>query len=365
MCHPYPDNYPGGTLYEIDFLAVENEDQDGGKSGDAITLRFTLDAENREAVVVIDGGFTDIGEKVVQHIQTHYKTDHADLVISTHPDADHLNGLPTILEQLKVDELMVHQPRLHTKDVSDFSNLEALDHLLEVASIQNVKLVEPFTGTTRFGGQLLVMGPSESYYDQLLAEQLKGEDRASASAGVMAVKRGVWHLQNLVERALTLLPTETLTDEGETTARNNSSVITLVSSDGDRFMLTGDAGVPALERAADYYEQQLGSFARSPLSFLQAPHHGSKRNVGPTILDRVLGKPGATHASDCASFISSARAAIKHPSPKVVNALSRRGCSVIATEGKAICHRSSSAPQRAGWSPIQPLPALAEDADED
>jgi hypothetical protein len=46
----------GCPVYEVDFLPVENENQDGGKSGDAITVRFTVEAQHRDAVVVTDGG---------------------------------------------------------------------------------------------------------------------------------------------------------------------------------------------------------------------------------------------------------------------------------------------------------------------
>jgi len=120
-------------MFEVDFLPVENEDQDGGKSGDAITLRFTVHAEQRQAVVVIDGGRAYTTDDLVDHIDRYYGTDVVDLMISTHPDADHLNGLVGVVKALKVRELMIHQPRLHARDVSDFSALEAVDELLDTA----------------------------------------------------------------------------------------------------------------------------------------------------------------------------------------------------------------------------------------
>jgi hypothetical protein len=53
------------------------------------------------------------------------------------------------------------------------------------------------------------------------------------------------------------------------------------------------------------------------------------------------------------------------PSPKVVNALIRRNCTVVATEGSTICHHSPDAPSREGWYPVAPLPALVETSDDD
>ncbi|WP_433609564.1 ComEC/Rec2 family competence protein [Dactylosporangium sp. CA-139114] len=346
-------------MYDVDFLPVENDQQDGGKSGDAIAIRFTVDATGRRGVVVIDGGFTDIGDNLVGHIRRYYRTNSIDLMISTHPDADHLNGLAKVVEQLTVRELMIHQPRLHIRDVSEFSNLEALDNLITLARRRGVILTEPFAGVERFGGQLRILGPTEEYYEALLREQL-----AEAKVGAFAdtsQPRWLQQVARAFEQALTYLPLETLTDEGETSARNNGSVITLITASQERMLFTGDAGMPALEAAASCYENSVGPFSAAPLGFFQAPHHGSKRNVGPTILNRILGRPEAPYNADCTSFVSSAKAAPKHPSPKVVNALKRRGCTVFATEGNMILHTDEN---ERGWLQMTEFPTLGEDGDD-
>ena len=347
-------------MYEIDFMPVENEDQDGGKSGDAIALRFTIEAEQRAAVVVIDGGRKPVGDDLVEHIKEYYGVSTVDLMISTHPDGDHLNGLASVIEQLQVSELMIHQPRLYRRDVSDFSNLEALDNLITTARAYGARLTEPFTGVSRFGGQLVVLGPTMKYYVELLDQHL-----AEAKAPVFAeASRSSWLdkvAAPFTTRALSFLPVETLTDDGECSPRNNTSVITLLTVNQERMLFTGDAGIPALEAAALSYERSIGSFQLCPLSFFQAPHHGSRRNLGPTILDRTLGAHNAPFSASCPAFISSAKAAPKHPSPKVVNALKRRGCDVFATEGSKIMHGSPDAAPRPGWQTLVPWPAMAED----
>jgi hypothetical protein len=120
--------------------------------------------------------------------------------------------------------------------------------------------------------------------------------------------------------------------------------------------------MPALERAADYYEYiHLGPFSSYPLSFFQAPHHGSKHNVGRTILNRMLGQRGQPYQDLC-GFISSAKTCDDHPSPKVSNALKRRGCRVALTEGKKIWHHHN-APERYDYSPIPQVDWLEEDDD--
>jgi beta-lactamase superfamily II metal-dependent hydrolase len=102
--------------YEVEFLPVG----DGERSGDAIVLRFgNLDGSRGEqTVVVVDGGFADTGQEVVNHIKRFYGTDQIDLVISTHPDGDHSAGLVKVLEQLKVKRLWMHQPWDHTDDIA-------------------------------------------------------------------------------------------------------------------------------------------------------------------------------------------------------------------------------------------------------
>lgn len=97
--------------YEVDFLGTDSE----SKSGDAIAIRFgsLKGSRDEQTVVVIDGGFNDDGARLVDHIRSHFGTDRVDLVISTHPDQDHINGLETVLNELDVDELWLHQPWEH------------------------------------------------------------------------------------------------------------------------------------------------------------------------------------------------------------------------------------------------------------
>lgn len=346
-------------MYEIDFLPVESEGSDASnKSGDAIAIRFTSQLDRQWRVVLIDGGYQSAGQALVDHVKKHYKTDRVHLVISTHPDADHLNGLIVVLEQLKVDELLVHRPRLHASNVSDFSNLDALDKLIATAEGNGTTVVaEPFAGDTWFDGQLTVLGPSVEWYEKRLAAHLAGEE-AGPSGNKMTKMFG-----SLLEHTLGYLPVETLTDRGETGPRNEASVVTLIEVDGRRLLFTGDVGMLGLTNAASEYEARIGSFEASPLTFFQAPHHGSRRNLGPTILNRILGPKGAPYATPTA-FISAAKASEKHPSAKVVNALERRGCEVGTTEGWSICSQHGTE-SRNGWVTLEPLPPLDESGEDD
>jgi beta-lactamase superfamily II metal-dependent hydrolase len=349
-------------MFEIDFLPVESDSGPGSKSGDAIAIYFERATNGEDMVVIIDGGFTDVGDDLTNHVKKWYGTSYVDLVISTHPDADHLNGLVRLLETVSVGELLVHQPWLHHPNVTDFSNIEAVKNLVAVARRRKVPVTEPFTGLTRYEGQVQVLGPTQSYYTALVAQHID-EVRTGTTARASVTKGRILELaQRLREQVLRYFPTETLTDDGDTGPRNNSSVVSLLQIDGRRMLFTGDAGIPALEAAANIYEGRIGRFNYFPLEFVQIPHHGSKRNVGPTILNRVLGTPHQPFGSPVA-IASSAKADEKHPSPKVLNAFGRRGCQVAVSEGKTICY-SHDAPGRSGWSTIDPLPPIGEDDDD-
>lgn len=349
-------------MYEIDFHPIEKTGESGSKSGDAITARFT-DPLGIQRVIVVDGGYKHTGDKIVEHIKTYYGTEHVDLVISTHPDADHLNGLASVLDQLEVDYLLIHRPHDHVDDVGDYSNIEVIDALIGLAEDNDIDVVEPFAGLTAFNNAIRILGPTEEFYQELLDLDLAKSTTSSvvkASAPGFFATRITEKAADLLDRVLSRLPIETLSEDGETSPRNNTSVITLLTVDGKRLFLTGDAGIPALNLAAERYEDSIGPFVDNPLTFFQAPHHGSKHNLAPSILDRILGKHGDAFGQPTA-FISSAKADPKHPSPKVTNALQRRGAKVCATEGNNLLHYSG-APDR-GWGPATPIPPLEEDDD--
>ena len=155
-----------------------------------------------------------------------------------------------------------------------------------------------------------------------------------------------------MKRFLSTWGLDVLDDEDTTSAKNNSSVITQLIIDGRRLIFTGDAGVTALSQAAD----QLSSYQQEAnLRFIQIPHHGSRRNIGPTVLDRLIGQPLPQGQSRNITAIASTamKGEPKHPRKAVMNAFTHRGVSALATRGKTICY-SHDAPTREGWTAVKP-----------
>src|SRR5260221_4704846 len=109
--------------FEIDFLGVET-----AKSGDAITLRYSVNGT--EGVHVVDGGYLDTGDQIVEHLKTYYGTTVIDHVILTHPDRDHANGLRKVLEQCTVRNLWINRPWIYADQLIDrFQTYESVEAL--------------------------------------------------------------------------------------------------------------------------------------------------------------------------------------------------------------------------------------------
>lgn len=341
--------------YEVDILAVGEET----KSGDAIAIRFGdfVNDPSNQRVVVIDGGFRASGEMLVKRIKEQYGTNFVDLVISTHPDADHINGLHVVLTELQIGELWMHTPWNISDEVKKVAEDRGFDLLLgsnklkkslqaaydleKLADQKGITIVEPFQGMTKFE-IITVLGPSMDYYFEL-ASSFDKNAGLSLNSLFQKAKNTItelWHKDELVD------------PEGDAiSTRNNSSVITYIEL-GKNFLFVGDAGVPALTRALEYTTSLQYDLA-SNVHYQHIPHHGSKRNLGPSLLNMLVGPIlplGQTTTK--IGIISAAPGSNDHPSPRVKNALIRRGVNVAPTCGTHHCWRSDDVPSRPNWGPI-------------
>lgn len=336
--------------YEVDIIGVGEE----SKSGDAIAIRWgdLYGPRNGQRVVIIDGGFRKSGQDLVNHIKEYYGTETVDAVISTHPDQDHVNGLDVVLDQLFVRQLWIHKPWEHYRGlaekfadgrVTDFSLGQRLRESLESAYGLTIKAIrkgiyvaEPFAGMSLYNEhQLCVVGPTSYYYESLIPQ----------FHGMPATKMSVLTrlVEDVLRKAKRFVPTwgiDQLDDEDTTSAKNNSSVITALMVEGDLLLFTGDAGVTALSHAAG----QLESYPqRGIMRFMQIPHHGSRRNVGPRILNRLIGcpvRPGEPR--NITAVASTAKnGEPKHPRKAVMNAFAHRGVKALATRGNTICYSTT------------------------
>jgi beta-lactamase superfamily II metal-dependent hydrolase len=331
-------------MYELDILNAGKE-----KSADAITARFTRPDTGGVAHVVIDAGWQDDGDTVVAMLER-YGADKVDIAIVTHPDGDHIGGMGKVFDRFKVDRLLIH--RIDQRGGASLPAGPAVKELAEKAEGLGTSVTEPTPGFSFGGGALTILGPSDSYYEELLAEQLEGKVSKAVSLGLREA------FKSLTDRILDYLPVEVPFDDGPGCgARNNSSVITLLRLDDRRVLLTADAGVPAVTRALDYADSN-GVDAVRPM-IVQIPHHGSRRNASSALLDRMLGRIGQESGGVSVVSVVS-KDDPKHPAGRVANAFKRRGYPYFWTAGNPLWWHSEDAPSRADYGQAQPGPVLDE-----
>lgn len=344
--------------YEIDFLPVGN----GDSSGDAIAVRWGTPGNYR--VLIYDGGTKESGEALVRHVRQHYQTERVDYVVSSHPDNDHASGLAIVLNELTVGELWMHRPWKYSAIIRDYfgdgrltdaslaerlkTKMRAAYALEELAIKKGIPIGEPFQGSAI--GPFTVLSPKLDWYvhDLIPAfektpKQKIAKSMATDAIGIFAEairKAGAWILENWF--------TELLREDVETSAENESSVILFADFDGRGVLLTGDAGIQALTRAADYAELH-GVSLPSSLEFVQVPHHGSRHNVSTSVLDRIIGARRLTNDNvfPKIALVSAGKESTTHPRKMVTNAFNRRGARPYATKGMLI-HHHRGMPDR-GW----------------
>jgi beta-lactamase superfamily II metal-dependent hydrolase len=349
--------------YEIDFIPVG----DGERSGDAIALRYGTSGSY--TIHVIDGGDQDAGDLLIEHIKQYYGNPSLiDHVILTHADDDHSSGLRKVIEEFDIGTIWMNRSWLYAAEVingfkdprwtvpglekrlrEDFPILTEIEDL---ASQKEIPIREAFQGARV--GEFTILSPSCSRYLELIPQFSRTPEAAEATniAG-----RAIEGIKAAVERAVEWISEtwgkETLEENPETSPANESSIVQFGQFVGERVLLTGDAGVVSLDEAADF-ANELGTVLPG-FRFIQVPHHGSRHNVSPSVLDRLLGEPLPEEGKDrgIAAFASVSMNDNSKPRKKVVNAFMRRGAKVYVTRGK-IRHQYNM-PGRVGWTAVTAL----------
>ncbi|WP_219909296.1 hypothetical protein [Photobacterium iliopiscarium] len=226
---------------------------------------------------------------------------------------------------------------------------------MTLAEEKGITVNEPFTGLTF--DSVKVLGPSQHYYEELLPQfdgmpESKSNEVTLSDYGLL---EGLYKAaKKVLKKIFANWGKDNIDDEDTTSAKNNSSVITQIIVDGKRLLFTGDAGITALNNAADQIDWCTSG---AELEFMQIPHHGSKRNVGPSVLNRIIGEP-VTEGTErgITTIASSAKEGEpKHPHKAVLNAFTHRGAKTLVTRGGNICHHSG-APKREGWNSLTAEP---------
>lgn len=357
---------------EIEFMPVG----DGEKAGDAIVLRYGEPTNYQ--LMLVDGGHADTGDFIVSHLRTQFgayaRLEH---VVLTHSDADHASGLRTVLQEIPVAHLWLHIPWLLAEESRHLFSYnwtaeglrdavkreyDIISEIVDLARAAGCELHFPFQGAQI--GPFLVCSPSRWSYNHLLPqfEKTPEPDQAALEAANMwlgkeSLAKKLYEADKAKLQRWTheTWDNERLKDGGITSASNESSVVLYGAFDDNRrVLLTGDTGVNGLHWAAGYLESQGQPLQQ--FTFVQIPHHGSRRNVGPTILTRLLGdKQPENTPGRFAAFVSAPADDAQHPRLIVLNAFKRRGGRLVATKGQTKVHWGGF-PARPDYSTAEELP---------
>lgn len=217
--------------------------------------------------------------------------------------------------------------------------------LEEIAESKGIKIKEPYVGS-KIGDCFTILSPTRDWH---LFELIPSSKKTDV---IVAMEDDSQITTSFLPQISETIQIETLKDYEETSRENESSVILYGNLGHGGILFTGDAGKEALNKACQYAQEKEFNIADN-LSFVQVPHHGSKRNIEPIILNRIVGKISINKRNTVA-YVSSGKNDKKHPAKIVVNAFIRRGCKVIATQGSTKCHHRGKTPTR-NWSTAKPL----------
>lgn len=351
--------------YEIDFIGLDDENT---KSADAIAIRW--EKEDGSLVVgVYDGGTSKYGEALVDLLNQYYFNENeekvVDFVICSHSDMDHASGLKNILENFTVKTLYMNRPWLYTEELFDLRDdgritEKSLEERLKkkypyIASLEELANqhkvnIKPAFQKEIIMDNLIILSPSKEFYLNCLVDSDKTPLEKQTEATL--AKSIFESVKDKICNVLELWDIETLHEDVSTSPENESSVILFGHMESEDFLLTGDAGILALNEAARFSE---GKIDLTECGFYQIPHHGSKHNVSPYVLNIIVGnkQPRGSQPMKTA-FVSSAKGS-SYPRRVVVNAFIRRGCRVYSTNGENIWHQHNM-PDRKGYGVLSELP---------
>ena len=126
---------------------------------------------------IVDGGYSDDGKKLLDHVQKHYDNPrYIDHVVLTHSDTDHASGLETVLNDYTVARLWMNRPWQHVDELMPkFKRYQDRDRLIarlkrdfpkvaeleEIANKEGITIKDVFRGETI--GVFTVLSPLKEY----------------------------------------------------------------------------------------------------------------------------------------------------------------------------------------------------------
>lgn len=334
-------------MINFDLVKVGNS----STTGDAIVFsQYDNENKNCLSTIVIDGGTAESAKALIQ-IKDKYHKKAIDILLVTHPDADHINGAFNILQETNIfiGAILVNRPWLYKQELSEKLNdnrftpdgiektlkteYVKLAEFEKLAQDRNIKIYESFSGLNAYNNYLTILGPSRQSYiestEQHLREIYASKERTRPAE---RVEKFDW-VNDTIESDDKLLPV------GGTTPKNETSLITRISDNSGCIILTGDASAQDIEAALNYADEN--GLPYKNCQYFQLPHHGSYNCISRQTLARISPKM---------AFVSAPSRDDTHPSPAVLNSCYKLNIPVYSTRINSLNMRIGALPNRDGYS---------------
>ncbi len=231
-----------------------------------------IETPNRDQVLIDGGPDNSILSKLGREMPFYDRT--IELVISTHPDSDHLAGLVEVIKNYEIGTVLTNGRDCSSAICQEFNSLVKQKNIKSIVADIGQKID---FGSGAKMDILLPKKPQKSI-------EVKNPSFAEATAG----------------------------EED-----NNSSIISRLSFGADSFLFTGDA--EAKEEAT-----LVASWPDLKAEVLKVAHHGSKNSTSELFLERIKPK---------FSVISvGAKNRYGHPKPETLEKLKKIGAAIFRTD---------------------------------
>ncbi len=121
--------------------------------GDSILIK-----DNSHAML-IDAGENNQGETVVNYLKKE-NVKELDYVIATHPHSDHIGGMDTVIQNIKIDQVILPKVAHNTKTYED---------VLDAIQNKNITVKQPKVGDNYTLGKahFIILSPSSTSYEEM------------------------------------------------------------------------------------------------------------------------------------------------------------------------------------------------------
>jgi hypothetical protein len=286
--------------------------------------------------VIIDAGPSETIETLVPELERRIealagRTDRVELLVMSHIDADHVQGVVSLLSDARRVRLFrdvwfngwKHLPAPETLGAPDGERLTAIldeNPRRWNRAFGGDAVVVPDAGappTVRLAGglELTLLSPTEQGLRKLVPKWERECEKAGLIPGRGAEVPRAWRRSDILGWNIDLLASAPY--RPDRAAANGSSIAFIATYQGRSVLCAADAHSEVLEESLDRLGPGPHRFTAVKLS-----HHGSRSNVSPGLLERIRSRHW---------LLSTNGAKFHHPHPE---ALAR----VISTQDRPVFH---------------------------